>query len=499
MKAWLAGITGLALGLAVAFGLSARTDADKAALAQEASRLAAEAAGPAAAPPATRAPATGTELAASYAPIVRQVAPAVVNIYTARVTQPRPSMMDWWQFFGGGAPMRPRVERSLGSGVIVSLDGLIITNFHVVAGAQEILVALTDRREFPARLVFADERTDLAALRIDLPAGARLPVARLGDSDRAEVGDVVLAIGNPFGVGQTVTQGIVSATARTGLGISDWQFFIQTDAAINPGNSGGALVDARGQVIGINTAIFSRSGGSQGVGFAIPSNMVRQFIAAAGRGRLVRAWIGATGDALGAEEARAAGLDRPAGVLVRQVTPGSPAARAGLRPGDIIFAIDGKEVADPASLAYRVGTQDVGSQAVLTVVRDGRALNVPVRLEAPPEVPPREETRLGDGSILAGVTIANLSPALAQELGQGLPERGVVVLGLAPGAPLARLGALEPGDVIEALNGRPVETVADVRRALSASGPGLMFRFNRQGRRGECAFAPPGQFGCRAA
>ncbi len=407
-------------------------------------------------------------------------------------------MMEWFQFFQGGAPIRPRVERSLGSGVIVSADGLVITNFHVVAGAQEILVALADRREFPARLVFADEKTDLAALRID-PGGASLPVARLGDSDRAEVGDVVLAIGNPFGVGQTVTQGIVSATARNALGISDWQFFIQTDAAINPGNSGGALVSVRGDVIGINTAIFSRSGGSQGVGFAIPSNMVRQFIAAAGRGRLVRAWLGATGEPLTAEAARAAGLERPAGVVIAQITPGSPAARGGLRPGDIILALDGKEVADPAALAYRVGTQNVGAQVTLTLVRDGRALNLPVRLDAPPEVPPREETRLGDGSILAGVTIANLSPALAQELGQGLPERGVVVLGLAPGAPLARLGALEPGDVIEALNGRPVTTVADVRRALAGSGAGLVFRFNRQGRRGECAFVPPGQFGCRTA
>jgi serine protease Do len=495
VRAWIAGVVGLALGLAIAFGVAGRSG-DKAALAQDAQRLAAEAAGPSAQP--TRAPATATDLAASYAPVVRRAAPAVVNIYTARVTPARPTMMDYFRSFQGGAPMRPRVERSLGSGVIVAADGLVVTNFHVVAGAQEILVALADRREFPARLVFADEKTDLAALRID-PAGAGLPVARLGDSDRAEVGDVVLAIGNPFGVGQTVTQGIVSAIARNALGISDWQFFLQTDAAINPGNSGGALVSARGDVIGVNTAIFSRSGGSQGVGFAIPSNMVRQFIAAAGRGRLVRAWIGATGDPLTADAARAAGLDRPAGVIITQVTPGSPAARAGVRVGDVVYAIDGKDVADPASLAYRVGTQDVGAQVTLTLVRGGRAMNLPVRLEAPPETPPREETQLGDGSILAGVTIANLSPALAQELGQGLPDRGVVVLGLAAGAPLARLGALEPGDVIEALNGRPVASVGDVRTALAASGPGLLFRFNRQGRRGECAFAPPGQFGCRAA
>ena len=492
MKRWLIGGAGLVAGLSLALSIDG-VDNGKAALAQDAQRLAAEAAGGL---PATAAPATGASLALSYAPIVREVAPAIVNIYTTGAVQ-KPTMRDWMRYqYGLGPAPQPRQASSLGSGVIVAADGLIITNNHVVAGAAQILVALADRREYPARVVFADEKTDLAALRID-SRGAALPVARLGDSDRAAVGDVVLAIGNPFGVGQTVTQGIVSAIARNAGGISDWQFFLQTDAAINPGNSGGALVASNGRIIGINTAIFSRSGGSQGVGFAIPSNMVRQFIDAAGTGRLVRAWIGAQGEAVTPDMARAAGLDRPTGVRIETVTAGSPAARVGIAPGDIIFAIDGKEVPDPASLGYRIGTQPVGREATLTVIRDGRARNVAVTLAAPPETPARDLTQLGRASILAGVTVANLSPALAQELGQGLPDRGVVVTGVAPGAPAAQLRFLAPGDVIEGINGRPVATVDALEQAVASSGPGLAFRFNRGGTRAECAYAPPARFGCR--
>lgn len=493
MRRWLTGAGGLVagLGLALTFDHAQHTGI---AAAQSAAQLAAQAAGPDA---AIAGPVNGLQFVASYAPIVKRVAPAVVNVYTARRVAQRATMADYYRYMFNGQVPQARIERSLGSGVIVGADGLIVTNNHVIAGADEILVALSDRREYPAKLVFADEKSDLAALRIDTH-GARLPTARLGDSDRAEVGDVVLAIGDPFGVGQTVTSGIVSATARTGLGISDSGFFLQTDAAINPGNSGGALVSARGEVIGINASIVSGSGGSQGIGFAVPANMVRQFLASAATGRFVRAWIGASGDGVTADVASAAGLDRPTGVILKTVSPDSPAAAAGVRVGDIVYAIDGKEVPDAGALAYRIASQQVGRTAMLTIVRDGRARNVPVRLEAPPETPPRQTTQLGTGSILAGVTIANLSPALAQELGNGLPDRGVVVTGIAPGAPLARLNTLAPGDLIETINGAPVLTVDAVRRGVAGGGGALAFRFNRGGQRAECTFQPPSQFGCRS-
>ncbi len=432
---------------------------------------------------------------ASYAPIVKSAAPAVVNIYTATVDKRQSALMQdpmYRQFFGGGTP-QPRVQQSLGSGVIVAADGYVITNNHVVDGADQILVALADRREFKAKLVFADARLDLALLKLD-PEGAKLPVIRMGDSDRAEVGDITLAIGNPFGVGQTVTTGIVSAVARTGLGISDWQFFIQTDAAINPGNSGGALLDGQGRLIGINTAIFSRSGGSQGIGFAIPSKMVRVFLAAADNGKLVSGWIGLEGEALTAESAKLSGLDRPGGLLVTAVNPGSPAAQAGIRIGDVLRTVDGKEVADGGQLRYSLATEGVGKTLDVVLVRDGRERPVKVVLAAPPEIPARQITPITGRGILSGVTIANLSPAYAQELGAGLPEKGVVVVSVAGGAPAARLGYLRPGDILESLNGEPVRSVTDVTARTDAGRIG----FSRGGQRAECGLTANGGFACRS-
>jgi serine protease Do len=460
--------------------------------AQEAADLARTAGGE----PSRSIPASAAQVNLSFAPVARQVQPAVVNIFTARVVRQRQQMSPFFSVFDS----QPRVENSLGSGVIVDAAGLVITNNHVVQGADQILVALADRREFPAKLVFAEPRLDLALLKIE-PAGAALPVARLGDSDRAQVGDLVLAIGNPFGVGQTVTQGIVSATARTGIGISDAQFFIQTDAAINQGNSGGALAAMNGEVIGINSAILTggRDGGSIGLGFAIPSNMVKIFMRGAGSGRLVTAWIGVEGEALTSESARNAGLERPTGMLVTGVSPGSPAARAGLRSGDIVYAIDGKEVLDPSSLRYLIATQPVGDAVTLTVVRGGSAQNLKLQLAAPPENPPRQLTQVPSGSILAGVSIANLSPALAQELGAGLPERGVVVVAVPPQAPAARTGFPRPGDIVESVNGRDVSSVADVRAALAAESGQTLFALNRGGQRVQCLFQAPARFGCRAA
>nr|WP_255696923.1 Do family serine endopeptidase [Sandaracinobacteroides sayramensis] len=482
---------GAAGGMALALSINSWSGSGTA-IAQDASRLAQQAGGEA---PRTL-PSTAGQINLSFAPVAKSVQPAVVNIFTARVVRQRQQMSPFFSVFDS----QPRVENSLGSGVIVDGKGLVVTNNHVVQGADQILVALADRREYPAKLIFSEPRLDLALLEID-PKGAQLPVARLGDSDRSQVGDLVLAIGNPFGVGQTVTQGIVSATARTGIGVSDAQFFIQTDASINQGNSGGALAAMNGEVIGINSAILTggRDGGSIGLGFAIPSNMVKIFLRGASTGKLVTAWIGAEGEALTGDTAGRAGLDRPSGMLVTGVSPGSPAALAGLRPGDIVYAIDGKEVLDPSSLRYQIATQPVGESVTLTVVRGGSATNLKLDLVAPPESPARQLTQIPNGNILAGVSIANLSPALAQELGAGLPERGVVVVRVPQQAPAARTGFPRPGDIVESVNGQRVASVGDVSQALKASGNQTLFGINRGGQRVECLFQAPSSFRCRAA
>ncbi|MBC7504816.1 MAG: Do family serine endopeptidase [Sandarakinorhabdus sp.] len=444
-------------------------------------------------PIARQLPTGAAQVALSFAPIVKSAAPAVVNVYTATVDRSRSANMDaFMQQFYGGAPAQPRVQQSLGSGVIVGSDGLIVTNNHVVAGADQILVALSDRREYPAKLVFADARLDLALLKVDT-RGAVLPVIRMGDSDQSEVGDVTIAIGNPFGVGQTVTTGIVSAIARTGIGISDWQFFIQTDAAINPGNSGGALLDGQGRLIGINTAIFSRSGGSNGIGFAIPSKMVRVFLSAAATGKLVSGWIGVEGEALTAESARAAGLDRPGGLLVTAVIPASPGARAGIQVGDVLRSIGGKDVADGGQLRYSLATEGVGRALDVVLVRGGREQRAVVTVAAPPETPARQVTPIAGQSILTGVTVGNLSPAFAQELGAALPDSGVVVVAMANGSPAAQIG-MRPGDLIEAVGGTPVRSVADVAAQAARGAVGV--RWKRDGQSTECGVVN-GQLACR--
>src|SRR6201747_2775923 len=290
--------------------------------------------------PDRRVPASPSELRLSYAPIVQRVQPAVVNVYAAKGVKTRNPLLDdpiFRRFFGVPGQQPEQRQRSLGSGVMVDPSGLIVTNVHVIEGADEVKVSLSDKREFEAEIVLKDSRTDLAVLRLK-DAHEKFPTLDFANSDELLVGDVVLAIGNPFGVGQTVTHGIISALARTQVGITDYQFFIQTDAAINPGNSGGALVDMAGKLVGINTAIFSRSGGSQGIGFAIPANMVRVVVASAKTGGTAvrRPWLGARLQAVTPEIAETLGLPRPAGALVASVTPGSPAARAGLKLSDLI-------------------------------------------------------------------------------------------------------------------------------------------------------------------
>jgi Do/DeqQ family serine protease len=410
---------------------------------------------------------TQSELRLSYAPVVQHVAPAVVNVYAAKVVQNRNPLLDdpiFRRFFGvPGGGMGNQVQRSLGSGVIVDASGLIVTNNHVIEGADEVKVSLADKREFEATLVLKDPRTDLAILRVK-DGRVRFPVLDFADSDALQVGDVVLAIGNPFGVGQTVTHGIVSALARTQVGVSDYQFFIQTDAAINPGNSGGALVDMTGKLVGINTAIFSRSGGSQGVGFAIPANMVKVVVASAKTGgkAVARPWLGAKLQNVTADIADSMGLKRPSGALIANVAPNSPAARASLKPGDLIVSVDGQDVEDPNAFDYRFATKPLGGTARLGIVRGGREQTVTVALQIAPEMP-REEIVIRSRSPFSGVKIANLSPALVDELQVRNADEGVVVVDVDNGSYASNLG-FQRGDVIQEVNGERVTRTHDLER-----------------------------------
>jgi len=432
-------------------------------------------------------PETRTELQFSFAPVVKRTAPAVVNIYTRTVVKRNVSpLFDdpfFRRFFGGGFPgmSRERVERSLGSGTIVDASGIIVTNHHVVANADQITVALADRREFEATVMRSDERSDLAILKIDTK-GEALPYLKFGDADELEVGDLVLAIGDPFNVGQTVTSGIVSALARTNIGIGDFRSFIQTDAAINPGNSGGPLVNMKGEVVGINTAIFTRSGGSHGVGFAIPATMAKAVLRAALTGApATHAWIGISGETVSAGIAEAMGMDKPEGVLVKEVHALSPARKAGLKPGDVIRAVDGKNVDDIATLEFKIATLAAGDAVSLDVLRGGKAYSIKVTVIAPPESPPRNETTVGGDNPFAGATVADLSPALADELGMDDMVRGVVVTAIAPGSTAARL-EFETGDMLLSLNGSAIESVAGLQKAVGAPVRSWQIKIERQGR-----------------
>ncbi len=431
---------------------------------------------PAHAAPAPRAeartvPASMAQVQLSFAPVVREVSPAVVNVYAQRRVRERRTMFDdpfFRRFFGDrnfGMP-RERVQNSLGSGVVVRPEGIIVTNNHVIDGGEEFTVVLSDLREFDADVILTDERTDLAVLRIDTQ-GESLPSVAFRNSDEVQVGDLVLALGNPFGVGQTVTSGIVSAVARTQVGISDLNFFIQTDAAINPGNSGGALVTSDGQLAGINTAIFSRSGGSNGIGFAIPSNMVRLVVDSAVEGKdLVRPWLGAAYQPVTADIAASLGRDRPGGALITDVYPNGPADEGGLRPGDIIQSIQSFEVLDPQGLRYRVATQRAGEPVTLRYWRDGREQEARLIVRVPPEVPAKNETFLPGRSPLAGATVVNLSPRFNEDHGLDPLQRGVAILRTEPGS-LANRARLRSGDIVLSVNGQPVEQVEDLQQAIA--------------------------------
>jgi Do/DeqQ family serine protease len=409
-------------------------------------------------------PQSAAQVQLSFAPVVSKVAPAVVNVYSRRVV--RQAVNPFFQQFFGGSPMRSRVEQSLGSGVIVRSEGIIVTNNHVIEGGQDIQVALPDRREFEAKVILADPRTDLAVLRIDTK-GERLPALQFGDSDKLQVGDLVLAIGDPFGVGQTVTSGIVSALARSTGGASDYQFFIQTDAAINPGNSGGALVTLDGRLIGINTSIYSQSGGNVGIGFAIPSNMTRVVVDGALGGGIKRPWLGADGQGVTSEIAKSLGLARPEGVVLSQVYPGGPAAQAGLVKGDVLVSVDGFTVTDSNALRYRVVTHRPGDTAAIRYWRNGAMRDASIRIALPPDAG-REEGVIAGANPMQGARVANLTPALADEMQMDMMARGVVVTGVAGNSQAARFGFRE-GDIVRQINGERIASVAQLRRALTGS------------------------------
>ncbi len=412
-------------------------------------------------------PPSAAAMQLSFASVVKRVAPAVVNVYASRVVEQQvsPFFADpfFRRFFGdlGGQPSQ-RVQRSLGSGVIIDPSGLIVTNFHVIEHADQVKVALSDKREFAADIVLKDQRSDLAVLKIG--GAGNLPTLSFANSDRVEVGDLVLAIGDPFGVGQTVTSGIVSAFAHVPGDQSEDQYFIQTDAAINPGNSGGALVNMDGELVGINRMIVTPSGGSTGIGFAIPSNLVQAVVGAAATGHAPkRPWLGATLQNVTPEIADAMQLASPGGVLVADVSPDGPAAAAHLKTNDVITAIDGESVDDLGTLNYRLATLGVGVTATLGIVRDSKQYQTSISLQPAPETVPRGETVISGGSPVSGATVLNLSPAVADEMLYAGTPSGVIVAAVSANSP-ANVAGIQRSDIIVKLNGVAIGSTRELAR-----------------------------------
>lgn len=428
-------------------------------------------------------PNSRAEIQLSFAPLVSQVAPSVVNVYAARKpvrTSPFSGDPFFERFLGGRGLGRPRNQNSLGSGVIVSTDGIIITNNHVIKDADEVKIALSDGREFEAEIILKDEGSDLAVLRVN--SNETFSPIEIGNSEQALVGDLVLAIGNPFGVGQTVTSGIISAVARSTQGVGDFGFFIQTDAAINPGNSGGALIDMQGRLIGINTAIFSRSGGSNGIGFAIPSNMVQVAIQSAEVGdTLRRPWIGATFQNVSSEIAQSLGMNQPRGALVTNVAAGGPADLVGIKAGDIILSVNDYDIEHINALGYRLITVGIGNVANFELLSRGQRKRAELQLIAAPETIPANETDLPNRSALGGAKVANLSPAVAQKIKIASDKQGVIVLDIQRGSPAAA-NRLRPGDIIREINGQEIIRVADIEPLITEQRRRWIFVVERQGR-----------------
>lgn len=430
--------------------------------------------------PDKRVPFGREEVQLSFAPLVKQTAPAVVNVYasqTAKVVSPFEGDPFFEEFFGRS---QPRAQSSLGSGVLVDPSGIVVTNFHVVKNADQVKVAMADGREFESKIMLKDETLDLAVLKIS--SDKPFPAISIGDSDALEVGDLVLAIGNPFGVGQTTTSGIVSALARSHIGVSDSSFFIQTDAAINPGNSGGALINMGGQLIGINTAIYSRSGGSIGLGFAIPSNMVRAFADAAKAGLdfFERPYIGAEFEAVTPQIAESLAMEKPAGALVSSVEPNGPAAKAGLKPGDVVLSLNGKPVDTIEALDYRMATLSIGAKASFAVLSKGQQATMEIALERPPEGSKPSEITLRGRSPFAGAKVAELSPRLAQRLGLRTDAKGVTVVDINRDSPAADFG-FQPGDIVREVNGVTIDTASTLEQAVKQDTRWWRFTVERGG------------------
>jgi Do/DeqQ family serine protease len=432
------------------------------------------------APDRREAPADAATMRLSFSPIVKKTAPAVVNVYSRRVVRTQVDPF-WGMFQNGGVPQQ-RIAQSLGSGSIVRPDGVIVTNHHVIEGAQEVVVVTYDRREWPAKVLLDDPRADLAVLKIE-PGAERLPAIAIDDASDVQVGDLVLAIGDPFGVGQTVTNGIVSALSRSDTGVNNFSSFIQTDAAINPGNSGGPLVDMNGDLIGVNTAILSASGGASGVGFAIPAALVKQVVTTAlgGGHSVVRPWLGLRPQVLTGDIARSFGLAAPQGVLVADIWPDGPAARAGVARGDVIVSVNGQAVNDPTSLNYAAATLAPGASVNLVVRKAGGAQRtVTAHLATPPDTPPKDERTLSGHNPFNGATVINLSPAAADQLGlDPFSGVGVVVTGISGGY-AANIG-LQPGDFIREVNGAPISTVASLVAALATPSQTWTIQIERNG------------------
>jgi serine protease Do len=423
--------------------------------------------------------------------------PAVVNISTSRVVKsqgmPGSPFMDdpvFRHFFGDQFNKqfqvpRERREASLGSGVIVSADGYIVTNAHVVEKADEIKVLLSDKREFTGKVVGSDPKTDVAVIKI---SGRDLPTLIWGDSDRIEVGEYALAIGNPFGLNSTITLGIISAVGRANMGIEQYENFIQTDAAINPGNSGGALVNTRGELIGINTAIFSRTGGNMGIGFAIPSNMAKRVLDSLIKtGKVVRGYLGVSIQDVNAKIAKQFGLEQAQGALVGDVVSGSPAEQAGIKSGDVIVRFDGKAIENSSTLRNRAAETPVGKGVEVEVVRDKKPVKLTLKVaEQPKDMTTAGETAKGEGksATLAGLEVRNLSPDAARQLNLPRGLQGVVVAQVESGSAAEEAG-VQAGDVIVELNRKPVRNTEDFRRQSKALGKndGVLLLIVRQGGR----------------
>ncbi|MEM9584671.1 MAG: trypsin-like peptidase domain-containing protein [Pseudomonadota bacterium] len=415
-------------------------------------------------------PQSQAEISLSFAPLVKQAAPAVVNIFANRVVQQRatPFMGNpfFEQFFGDMQQMQPRVQNSLGSGVILSEDGIVVSNYHVVGMATDIRVVLKDRREFDASVLLADQQSDIAILKIE--SDAPLPWLAFRNSDDVEVGELALAIGNPFGIGQTVSSGIISGLSRSGVATGNARgYFIQTDAAINPGNSGGALIDVAGRLIGVNTSILTRSGGSNGVGFAIPSNLVAQFVKQAqdGQTSFMRPWAGISGQAVDSSLAEGFGLSIPEGVVISELHPLSPFGKVGLQEGDIVLSVDDLPVNAPAEMLYHMSVRGVGEVATITYLSNGEVKSTDVALILPPDDPPSNPLTVTEGA-LTGLSLVTINPAVSAEFGLPTAAQGVIVTRV--DGPLRRIG-LRRGDIIGAINRQPVETSADVD-AISRAG-----------------------------